>query len=251
MNSAAAGPISENSPEALRTAVITGAGSGVGQATALALAREGWRVALVGRRAEALQQTVALAGPLGRQFLTCPCDIGQADAVARMAREVLTAFREVEVLVNAAGTNAPKRALEILSLEDYHAMMNANLNGAYYCVQAFLPRMRARGSGTIVNIVSDAGKQASPKAGPAYVMSKFGLAGLTQSINAEERARGVRACAIFPGDIDTPLLDKRPAPPPPEARAKMMKAEDLAACALLCIQMPARTLIEEMIVRPR
>ena len=241
----------ENKTQAAKTAVVTGAGSGVGQATALALAQEGWRVALVGRRVEALRQTADLAGPLRGQFLVCPCDIGQAEAVARMAGEVLATFHEVEVLVNAAGTNAPKRALEVLSLEDYHAMMNANLHGAYYCVQAFLPGMRARRSGTIVNIVSDAGKQASPKAGPAYVMSKFGLAGLTQSINAEERGHGVRACAIFPGDIDTPLLDKRPAPPPPEARARMMKAEDLAACALLCIHLPARAIIEEMIIRPR
>src|SRR5205823_12594496 len=99
-------------------------------------------------------------------------------------------------LVNAAGTNAPKRALENLSLDDYHAMINTNLNGAFYCVQAFLPHMRARRAGTIINIVSDAGKQASPKSGPAYVMSKFGLAGLTQSINAEARANGIRACAI-------------------------------------------------------
>lgn len=155
------------------------------------------------------------------------------------------------MLVNAAGTNAPKRSLEVLSLGDYHAMMDANLHGAYYCVQAFLPAMRRRQSGTIVNIVSDAGKLASPKAGPAYAMSKFGLAGLTQAINAEERANGVRACAIFPGDIDTPLLDKRPAPPPPEARAKMMRAEDIAACALLAINLPSRAIVEEILVRPR
>ena len=234
-----------------QNAVITGAGSGVGQAIALKLAEQGWRVALVGRRAEALAQTVQLAGARAGQFLVCPCDIGDAAAVTAMAQRVLTELREVEVLVNAAGTNAPRRALEILSLEDYHMMMDANLNGAYYCVQAFLPQMRARQSGTIVNIVSDAGKQASPKAGPAYVMSKFGLAGLTQAINAEERTRGVRACAIFPGDIDTPLLDKRPAPPPAEARAKMMKAEDIADCALLAIHLPPRAIVEEIIVRPR
>src|SRR2546422_10853736 len=101
-------------------------------------------------------------------------------------------------------------------------MIDTNLNGAYYCVQAFLPRMRARRSGTIINIVSEAGKQASPKSGPAYVMSKFGLAGLTQSINVEERANGIRACAIFPGDIDTPLLEKRPNPPTADARARML-----------------------------
>jgi NAD(P)-dependent dehydrogenase (short-subunit alcohol dehydrogenase family) len=234
-----------------KNAVVTGAGSGVGQAIAVKLAHQGWRVALVGRRAETLNQTVQLAGSSGNRFLVCPCDIGDSDAVVSLGRLVMTEFKEVELLVNSAGTNAPRRALEVLSIEDYHAMINANLNGAYYCVQAFLPQMRARRSGTIVNIVSDAGKQASPKAGPAYVMSKFGLAGLTQSINAEERANGVRACAIFPGDIDTPLLDKRPAPPPPEARAKMMKADDVAECALLCINLPMHVIVEEMLVRPR
>ena len=234
-----------------RTSVITGAGSGVGQALALKLAEQGWRVALVGRRAEALQETVKLAGPRAGQFLVCPCDIGDSASVAEMGRRILAEFKEVEVLVNAAGTNAPRRALEVLSLADYHAMINTNLHGAYYCVQAFLPQMRARRSGTIVNIVSDAGKLASPKAGPAYVMSKFGLAGLTQSINAEERAHGVRACAIFPGDIDTPLLNKRPAPPDEAARAKMMRPEDVAECALLCIHLPPRVIVEEILVRPR
>ncbi|MDB6032860.1 MAG: Sepiapterin reductase [Verrucomicrobiales bacterium] len=234
-----------------KIAVITGAGSGVGQAIALKLAQMDWRVAVLGRRAEALQETVKLAGAHGKQMLVVPCDIGDSNAVEQMGQKVLGAFKEVEVLVNAAGTNAPKRALEVLSLEDYHAMMNANLNGAYYCVQAFLPQMRARGSGTIVNIVSDAGKQASPKAGPAYVMSKFGLAGLTQSINAEEKSRGVRACAIFPGDIDTPLLEKRPVVPDAASRSKMMRAEDIADCALFCIQLPSRAIVEEMIVRPR
>ena len=168
-----------------------------------------------------------------------------------MGKRVLAEFGEVEVLVNAAGTNAPRRSLEVLSLEDYHAMIATNLNGAYYCVQAFLPQMRARKSGTIINIISDAGKQASPKAGPAYVMSKFGLAGLTQSINAEERAKGIRACAIFPGDIDTPLLNQRPHPPDAAARARMMRAEDVAACAVFCINLPPNVIVEEMLVRPR
>jgi NAD(P)-dependent dehydrogenase (short-subunit alcohol dehydrogenase family) len=235
----------------MKNAVVTGAGSGVGQAVALSLAKQGWRVALLGRRAEALAETVKLAGERGKQILAIPCDIGDADAVAKMGAQVTQEFGSVEVLVNAAGTNAPKRALEVLSLEDYRGMMDANLNGAYYCVQAFLPGMRTRGSGTIVNVVSDAGKQASPKAGPAYVMSKFGMAGLTQSINAEERGRGVRACAIFPGDIDTPLLNKRPVVPDAEARARMMQPQDIADCVLLCINLPSRVVIEEMLVRPR
>jgi NADP-dependent 3-hydroxy acid dehydrogenase YdfG len=145
----------------------------------------------------------------------------------------------------------PSRSLKVLKHEDYHAMMNANLNGAYYCTQAFLPEMRARGSGTIVNIVSEAGKAASPKAGPGYVISKFGMAGLTSSINAEERANGIRACSIFPGDIDTPILEKRPAPPDAAARAKMMQPEDIAECVLLAINLPPRAVIEELLIRPR
>lgn len=234
-----------------RNAVVTGAGSGVGQAVVVKLAQLGWRVALLGRRAEALQETANLAGAPAGRLMLCPCDIGDEPAVGRVARQILEQFGTVDVLVNAAGTNAPRRALEVLSLADYHAMIDTNLHGAYYCTQAFLPHMRSRRSGTIVNIVSDAGKQASPKAGPAYVMSKFGLAGLNQAINAEERGNGIRACAIFPGDIDTPLLDKRPSPPPAEARARMMKAEDIADCAVFCIQLPDRAIVEEMIVRPR
>lgn len=234
-----------------KNAVVTGAGSGVGQAVALALIRQGWRVAIIGRRTATLQETIDLAGTDKDKLSAFACDIGKSDAVQKLGQEILAKFGSVEVLVNAAGTNAPKRALEVLSLEDYHAMMDTNLNGAYYITQAFLPAMRAQKSGTIVHIVSDAGKQASPKAGPAYVMSKFGLAGLTQSINAEERANGIRATAIFPGDIDTPLLDKRPSPPPAEARAKMMRAEDVAECAMLAINLPSRAIVEELIVRPR
>jgi len=234
-----------------KTAVVTGAGSGVGQAIAIAFAQQNWRVALVGRREKALRETVKQAGKKSKNLLVCPCDIGNVKAVEKLAHRVLAQFKQVEVLVNAAGTNAPKRALEVLSLEDYHAMIDTNLNGAYYCVQAFLPQMRARKSGTIINIVSEAGKQASPKAGPAYVMSKFGLTGLTQSINAEERANGIRGCAIFPGDIDTPLLGKRPAPPNAAARARMLRPEDVAACALLVISLPARAVVEEILIRPR
>jgi len=234
----------------IKTAVITGAGSGVGQAIAIALVKQNWQVALVGRRDKTLRQTVKRAGKNSSYFLVCPCDIGNVKAVEKLAKRVFAEFEEVEVLVNSAGTNAPKRALEVLSLADYHAMIDTNLNGAYYCAQAFLPQMRARKSGTIINIVSEAGKQASPKAGPAYVMSKFGLTGLTQSINAEERGNGIRACAIFPGDIDTPLLDRRPVPPDTAARARMLRPEDVAACALLAINLPPRAVVEEILVRP-
>lgn len=234
-----------------KTAVITGGGSGVGRAIALKLAVQDWRVVIVGRRAEALKETSQLAGAHASRITHHVCDIGNAAAVTALGKQVLAECGEIHLLVNAAGTNTPRRALEVLSPEDYHSLIATNLNGAYYCVQAFLPQMRARRSGLIVNIVSDAAKQASAKAGPAYVMSKFGLVGLTQSINAEERPNGIRACAILPGDIDTPLLDKRPAPPDAVARARMLRAEDVADCVLFCINLPEHVVVEEMLVRPR
>ena len=234
-----------------KTAVVTGAGSGVGRAVAIALAQQQWNLALVGRREQALQQTLRRAGQLpGFGCLVCPCDVGSAAAVEAMGKRTLAHFGQVDVLVNAAGTNVPGRSLQALSQQNYRRLLDTNLHGAYYCIQAFLPAMRERHSGTIVNIVSDAGKQASAKAGVAYVISKFGLAGLTQAINAEERANGIRACAIFPGDIDTPILDLRPAPPPPEARQKMLQPEDVAACVLLAINLPPRAIVEELIIRP-
>jgi NAD(P)-dependent dehydrogenase (short-subunit alcohol dehydrogenase family) len=234
-----------------RWAVVTGGGSGVGRATVLALVSAGWSVVALGRRLSALEETRSLAGALAGRVTVMECDIAQQEAVREVGRRIETELGPVEVLVNAAGTNAPQRALEVLSDADYRSMMDTNLNGAYHCVQAFLPGMRQRGSGTIVNIISDAGKQASPKAGPAYVMSKFGLAGLTQAINAEERSRGIRAIGIFPGDIDTPLLNRRPVVPDEAARARMMQPEDIAACAMLAIQLPSRAVIEELVIRPR
>jgi NADP-dependent 3-hydroxy acid dehydrogenase YdfG len=235
----------------MKTALITGAGSGVGRALAIRMAADGWRAAIVGRRRDALDETARLAGAYASNLHIEPCDIGDASAVTAMAGAVRSQLGEVDVLVNGAGTNAPRRLLHELSLADYHQMMATNLNGAYYCTQAVLPGMRARGAGTIVNIVSDAAKLASVKAGPAYVMSKFGMAGLNQSINLEERANGIRACAIFPGDINTPILDRRPAPPDTAARSRMLQPEDVADCVMFCINAPAHVVIEEMLVRPR
>jgi NAD(P)-dependent dehydrogenase (short-subunit alcohol dehydrogenase family) len=231
-------------------AVVTGGGSGVGRATALALVEAGWTVTVLGRRREALEETRALAGGAAGRIDAVPCDIADWAQVQSAAGTILEAHPTLELLVNAAGTNVPKRSLEVLSIEDYRSMLGANLDGAYHCVQAFLPGMRARRSGTIVNIISDAGKQASPKAGPGYVMSKFGLAGLTQAINAEERPNGVRAIGIFPGDIDTPLLAKRPVVPDASARARMMMPEDIAACVLFSATLPKRAVIEELLIRP-
>ncbi len=234
----------------MKTAVITGAGSGVGQAVAVKLVNEGWNVAIIGRRAEALQETLAKCGGDTNRVLVCAGDVGVLADVQRIAKDVLARFGSVQALVNSAGTNIPKRKLSDLSVEDYEKVMAANLNGSFYCVQAFLPSMREQKLGTIVNIVSDAGKQANPKAGTAYICSKFAQNGLTQAINLEEWENNIRACSIFPGDINTPLLDRRPVPPPMEARKRMLQPEDLAECVWLVIALPKFVGIEEMLVRP-
>ncbi len=233
-----------------KVSVVTGAGSGVGRAAAVRLLKEGWRVALVGRREQPLKETVALAKGAERG-LTISCDLSDPAAVMKMAADVLAQFGQVDALVHAAGTNIPKRSWELLTIDDYRTVIDTNLNGTFYTMRAFLPAMRKKGSGTIVVIVSDAGIMANAKAGAAYVASKFGERGLVQSINAEERQNGIRATALCPGDINTPILDKRAAPPPADARAKMLQPEDIADCIMLAINLPERAVVEELVVRPR
>ena len=235
----------------MNTAVVTGAGSGVGRAIALRFAAEGWRVALVGRREETLAETAGQAGAEGDRLAAFPCDVSSPDSVAAMGTAVLARFGRVDVLVNSAGINVRQRSFEAVSLDDWHAVLATNLHGAYYCVRAFLPGMRERRTGTIININSDVGKVARDLAGPAYVTSKFGLMGLTQQINAEERAHGVRACSICPRDINTPLLDKRPQPPAPEVRARLLQPEDLAECVWLVAALPSRAIVEEISLSSR
>jgi NADP-dependent 3-hydroxy acid dehydrogenase YdfG len=234
-----------------KTAIVTGAGSGVGQAVAIEMARQGWKVGILGRRSEALRLTIERAGLEGTRMLPLPCDVANADEVAEAVEGTEKTFGPISVLVAAAGVNIPKRSWDVLTVDDYRSVIDINLNGVFNCVRAVLPGMRKAGSGTIVTIVSDAGMLASAKAGAAYCASKFGVRGLSQSINAEERANGIRATAIFPGDINTPILDKRPVPPPPEARVKMLQAEDLAACVMLAVNLPERAIVEEMLIRPR
>jgi NADP-dependent 3-hydroxy acid dehydrogenase YdfG len=241
-------PSKKKSP---RVAVVTGAGSGVGRATVHQLAAQGWHVALLGRRVDALKETIQLApAAVRKQLAAFACDVGDPAAFDAAAAAIFRKFGHVDALVNGAGINIPNRALSVLSRADYDAVMSANINGALYAVQAFLPGMRARGEGTIVNVCSDAGKRASAKSGAAYVISKFGMTGLTQSINEEERQNGIRGCCIFPGDINTPILDRRPIPPPKEARPLMLQAEDVAAAVLFVVSLPPRALVEELMIRP-
>jgi len=234
------------------TVVVTGAGSGVGRAIVDRFASEGWQVALLGRRLETLQESIAHLPDESVGRCACfACDVSDAAAVDAVAGEVLKRFGPVSVVVNSAGVNVRARKLSELSHDDWHKVMATNLHGAFYCTQAFLPGMRQQGNGTIININSDVGRLAREVAGAAYTTSKFGLTGLTQTINIEERPHGIRACSIFPRDINTPLLDKRPQPPPVAVRANMVQPEDVAACAWLAASLPSRAIVEEIAVYSR
>lgn len=230
-------------------AVVTGGGSGIGRAVALKFAGQGWNVIVLGRRRAALNETRRLAGKAAARVHPFSCDITRPAAVARMAAAVGRRFQRVDVLVNAAGTNTTRRSLAEFTLTTYREVVGTNLDGAIRCTLAFLPAMRRQRCGTIININSEAGRIASARAGAAYVVSKFGLAGFTQVLNLEERKNGVRACSIFPGDVDTPLVDRRPNPPPPEIRATFLQPSHVADAAWFAASMPPRAVVEELLIR--
>jgi len=235
-----------------KVAVVTGAGGGVGRAVVLKLAAAGWDVALVGRTNESLQETIRLGRSQSTKtkLVAFTCDIADEASVNKMADAVRKELGDPSVVVNNAGINLKKRHFKDVSNEDYRRVVDANLNGAFYCTQAFLPAMRAAKAGTIVNVVSDGGMFGNPMSGPSYIASKFGMNGLTQAINAEERKNGIRGVAICPGEIDTPMLEGRPIPPPAEARQRMLQAEDVADCVMLAVQLPQRALVEQLLIRP-
>src|SRR4051812_20811109 len=140
-----------------KIAVITGAGSGVGQAVALRMASDGWSIALIGRSSGSLEETIKLAGASGEKMRPFPCDIGDRAALNDVAARIEKTLGNPSALVNSAGTNTPKRHLDVLVPDDFDALVRTNLNGAFYFIHAFLPAMRRGGGGTVVNIISDAG----------------------------------------------------------------------------------------------
>jgi len=231
-----------------RVALVSGAGSGIGRAAAMRLAREGAAVALVGRTAERLAETRDVIANAGVEVYAG--DVGDAAAVERIVAAVLARFSRLDVVVNAAGINVRKRSLSEGSVEDFDEVLETNLRGAFLLSRAVLPPMRAQGGGTIIHVVSDSAMRGNDFAGIAYTASKFGVRGLVEAVNAEERRNGIRVTAIFPGEVNTPLLDKRPKPVPTEARQRMLQPEDVAECIALAATLPPRAVVEQLIVRP-
>ncbi len=233
-----------------QVAIVTGAGSGVGRATAQALAAKGAAVVLVGRTEAKLRETATLIGETGAAVDVAVCDVADAAQVRDMVQRTHTRHGRIDLLVNNAGLNVPGRALSVLSLEDWQRTIRTNLDGCYNCVHAVLPLMRAQGGGTFVHIGSQAARRPGALGGAAYTASKAGLAGLSLVINAEERVNNIRSSVIVLGDTDTPLLDERPKPPSAASRALSLQPDDVAACIVLIATLPMRATVEELVLLP-
>ena len=233
-----------------QAALITGGGSGIGRATALALAGDGAAVALVGRRLALLEESAGMIKTAGGRALVLAADVADPDAVGEAVAQTEAVFGRLDVLVNNAGANTAARSVRTTSADDIDELTRVNVTGPLTLTQAALPGMLERGGGVVITVASYSVVSPGPPAGTAYSVSKAAAATLMQSVNTEFRNRGVRACTIYPGEVDTQMLDSRPLVPDAAARATMMHADDLAQIILLCARMPARTLVEEIYVRP-
>jgi NADP-dependent 3-hydroxy acid dehydrogenase YdfG len=230
------------------TAIVTGAGTGIGAAVAVALHGAGAAVTLIGRRPEPLAE---VAGRLGDRVHACACDVSDSDAVQAAVAEAARVHGPATILVNNAGINTNPRTVADVSLPDWDLTVAVDLSGVFYCVRAALPAMRAAGGGTIVNIGSTAGRWGSSLAGAAYSAAKHGVVGLNSVINDEESRNGIRCTVILPGEVETPILDRRPEPVSAERRRAMLQPEDVAAATLLAATLPDRACITELVIKPR
>jgi len=229
-----------------RIVVISGAGSGIGAATARRFAQSGDTVVLLGRRADALKETAVACG---ERAVVMPCDVSQPDAVTQVMAQVEFRFGRIDVLVSAAGTNLPQRFIGQLTDEAWRMMIDINMNGAYYLIMRALPLVRAA-RGVIVAIGSTSVPRPSNLGGASYNAAKSGLSAFVRTLAQEEAANGVRATVVHPGEVDTPLMEKRPAPVSAERRAAMLQADDVAQVVEFVAALPARATIPEMILTP-
>lgn len=230
-----------------RTVWVTGAGTGIGRAIAVAFSRAGCRVAITGRRPERLAETALLAPGA----LIVPGDMSTAAGVEAAHAEVVRGFgAAVGIMVNNAGTNTPRRSWRDLSPADMERIVDVNLKGPFLCSMAVLPAMRAARRGLLIHVVSNAATGIYPVSGPTYTASKHGARAMSATINAEEGIHGIRSVCINPGEVETPILDARPNPPGAADRALMVQPDDIAEAALFAARMPARTCMAEMLITP-
>ena len=233
-----------------KTAWVTGAGTGIGAGAALSLAAAGMGVVLSGRREAPLAEVASAIAAEGGQARIALLDVADADAVDAVAADIADREGRVDVLVNSAGLNIVRRNWKHLSRADWDQVIRVDLDGAFYCCHAVLPMMRAQQDGLIVNISSWAGRHVGALTGPAYSAAKFGMNAFTESLNIEECIHGIRATAVCPGEVATPILDKRPVPVSAADRARMVQAEDCGELVLFLARMPAHVCINDIMISP-
>jgi len=229
-----------------RIVVISGAGSGIGAATAVRFVQGGDTVVLLGRRPDALN---AVAQQCAGRTVTIPCDVSDMSAVTAAIAQIDAQFGRIDVLVSAAGTNLPERAVGQLTAESWQMMIDTNLTGAFYLISQALPLLRAA-KGVVIGIGSTSVPRPSSLGGASYNAAKSGLTAFVRTLAQEEAPHGVRATMIQPGEVDTPLIDKRPAPVSAERRAAMLQADDVAQVITFVAGLPARATIPELILTP-
>ena len=232
-----------------KVALVTGGGSGVGAAIAQQLAQAGAQVVVAGRRTEQLQATcdAITSGAPARPIVA---DVAERAQVTALVQQIVSEFGRIDLLINNAGVNTPERRLEQLSDENWDYLMTVNATGAFNMIQAVLPQMRMQGDGLIINISSISGLRASTLAGAAYSASKHALNALSKVVSQEEEQHGIRSTIISPGDINTPLLDKRPVPVSAEQRATILQPDDIAAAVLFVATLPAHVSVPELVIKP-
>jgi 3-oxoacyl-[acyl-carrier protein] reductase len=224
-----------------QTAVVTGAGRGIGAAIAHKLASLGANVLLCGRTAKPLERTAA---EIGGQAKARQCDVTRLESVQALAGFVEQSFGRIDILVNNAGVGSFSTPLYEMTPEEWEKVLNTNLRGVYYCIRSFAPMMIRAKTGHIVNISSLAGKNALPN-GAAYAASKWGLNGLSYSVAEELRAHSIRVSVVCPGSVDTEL-----SPHTGKNPAKMLQANDVAHVVAMLVTQAPQSFASEVLLRP-
>jgi NADP-dependent 3-hydroxy acid dehydrogenase YdfG len=227
--------------------LITGASRGIGKATALAFAKAGVSSVLLGRSIDQLQSTAEAVRALGAEAIAIQLDLAQVDRVKPRLTQILEGVGTINILVNNAGMGYTGSLIET-SLADWQRIIDLNLTSPFQCIQAILPQMRSRRSGTIINVISIAGRQTFPDWG-AYCASKFGLMGMTKTLAQEERSYGIRVVALCPGAVNTPLWDSDTVQADFD-RSQMLTPEDVADAIVHAALLPQHVVLDELVLMP-
>ncbi len=233
-----------------KTAVVTGGGTGIGLGIARALAGAGCRVAIAGRREQILRAAAAAAHTAASPFIWHTVDVADRESVQTLFEWADRELGALDILVNAAGINIARRTMADMAPADWDRVLAINVTGAYNCLHAALPGMRARRDGLIINVSSVAGKRALTLAGVAYCASKFAMTALGTSVSNEVAKDGVRVTNVYPGEVNTPILDNRPVPVSDERRAAMVQPDDFAELIVAVANLHPRAHVPEITLKP-